>query len=373
MKRPLAWTGTLFLPWLLVAGMVSEVRVGAQGGAGIGYGVRGEIESELLGASGQVVTNLVFPFELERKGDAWRVEVEFGRGHVMEVGSDGGDVYTVLKDPSVSRVAPKSMLVHGGTVSEGPYPLNATWYVTMPWFAFCTGPEMDRHGWTNLPAPWTDPRTDPAASIFGLRVVRSEASPWLPERMTWTVLPELRGRHDALGWLQAGYRDRAQVRSAEVYPDGFLAAEYRVTGWAKIGEHSIPSGFELRRYDPMMTNRVAVVSRCSVREVYEVGQAPCVPQITAGTAVTDYRLRDAGLGIDYVNYPITNGCWIRERTPELERLLETKREMTRLNRKATLGFLGPYKAWVSMGLIVLVAGLPFFLLLKRQRKGQERR
>jgi hypothetical protein len=275
-----------------------------------GLEIRGEI-SMTFQTSRTTTTNLAYPFSVRVCPAGWNIQVVFGADHDLSAGFDGTNVYSLLNGPEAKKFSSSS-----GLVSEGGYPVNERWYITMPWLAYCSA-DLFKVG-ASVPAPWLDARNSPLASMCQASVTLTDQPPGLPDQIQFLVKKKTPDELRKAGWLNSAYYSPDALKEADPYQDAYLVADYRVMSWTNWEGLAFPASFELRRYSPRQTNAVSVI-RGKANAFFKSSQINPLPAIVKPVSVADFRFHSPGANVDYINYEIkSNGNWLTGKPTELQ-------------------------------------------------------
>src|SRR5262249_39830936 len=141
------------------------------------------------------------------------------------------------------------------TVFEEEFPLDTSYYVTLPWLAYASATYIRDRGTDNkvsIPAIWTLPLSDPLAFIFQCSFDLSQARPAVPVSLEFKpnpdILKEVRaGKFRTVQKLSKTDSDLA-VLQVQPYASIDVAGEYKVLSMRQIGRFTVPNEFELTRF-----------------------------------------------------------------------------------------------------------------------------
>lgn len=269
----------------------------------------------------------VVPFLVCVSNGQWFISLQYGPDHWQEIGCDGKDVYRIHYFPEP----------HGApaAVTPGVTPQNVMHECGLLWFAFCSGKYFLTNDGRDLAVPWEMTAWDPFAHVYELKGSFTNEEYRLPV-FVWFEVVERRlqqaAQHPQL-WPPKVLREDV-ARLAQLKP-GTTGAVYRAWDWRRVGEVQVPSRFELEimyhrwrgderqpllgdngvflRYTGHITNVAAAVGH--------VGPPPILGKLV----VTDWRLQDREVGLEYVQYRVTNGVWPATNDPAVWAAFEQRR------------------------------------------------
>ena len=287
--------------WLML-GILIGGSLQSRGEDAASFTVTGDISVSIMMES-RVVTNMTYPFSVAVFPTGWNIKTRFENGNHIEAGCDDTNVYSILSSEKADL----------GFVSEGTYPLNEGWFITLPWLAYCSSNYVDSTNF--LPAPWLNAHDIPMASIFRMSGQKLEMNPRLPKSIIFRVTgkktaDDIKNR----GWLASANFTEENLKPLEIFQEGFLGAEYTVNGTTNIAGLTVPVDFKLISH-PVPPDTVTTIYHGHITSAFRTGATDPLPKIKRQMPVTDYRFRNSDAKVDFINYAIHSGQrWIFDKS-----------------------------------------------------------
>ncbi|MGA4644947.1 hypothetical protein [Limisphaera sp. 4302-co] len=268
------------------------------------------------------------PFLVCISNDWWYIRVQYGSNQWYEYGCDGRDTFAITYFPHV-----RGADIAG--VSAGVTPQHMEMEAGVLWFALCSGKYFAREDRRDLAAPWGLPTMDPFAHVYELKGSFTNEEYRLPA-FVWFEVVERRlqqaAQHPQL-WPPKVLKEDV-ARLAQLKP-GTTGAVYRAWDWRRVGEVQVPSRFELEimyhrwrgdeRQPPLGDNGVFLRYTGHITNVAAAVGHVGPPPVLGKLVVTDWRLQDREVGLEYVSYPITNRVWLTTNDPTVWTRFERRR------------------------------------------------
>ena len=269
----------------------------------------------------------VVPFLVCVSNGQWFISLQYGPDHWQEIGCDGKDVYRIHYFPEP----------HGApaAVTPGVTPQNVMHECGLLWFAFCSGKYFLTNDGRDLAVPWEMTAWDPFAHVYELKGSFTNEEYRLPVFVWFEVVErrlEQAAQHPQL-WPPKVLKEDV-ARLAQLKP-GTTGAVYRAWDWRRVGEVQVPSRFELEimyhrwrgdeRQPPLGDNGVFLRYTGHITNVAAAVGHVGPPPILGKLVVTDWRLQDREVGLEYVSYPITNRVWLATNDPTVWTRFERRR------------------------------------------------
>lgn len=292
-----------------------------------GYRVQGRIENLSLGKTNSHViksNSIPFSIDVEQSG-RWKLNVAAQPAGTWRFVCDGTNVFEMFFDPQAADYPVPTVLHQDG--------FPAVYPATFIWFAYASGDYLNQS--RLLVAPWIPARHDPRAFAFEASIERFGEPPGLPSAAEFTPRRSLSKSAANSPVLQiegvqtAALRQRKQL--AESVHDGFLEAEYSVDATTNINDFFVPTRFTLTFYripSKAITNPVAAKLIGIAENVSAItdDSHPPLPELGEhGASVTDRRFSKRRVGIDCIQYNVTDKWIMDTKHPLLLRLFEEKK------------------------------------------------
>lgn len=176
-KRALARAPYPLVLISLVVGLASL----PSGNACAAIQISGEIAADYYSPQGHPINHGLSKFRVVRDGSRWQLITEQAGSESLSITSDGNTTFTVISATNTApvRVARGATNVNArmqvGIIDPWSFPLH-TPAASLPWWFFVLSRETDLR-LSDLPAPWSNPRSDPKAYFCSNVVTWSGAHP----------------------------------------------------------------------------------------------------------------------------------------------------------------------------------------------------
>lgn len=328
--------------------------------------VTGHITARSLRPSGDVITNQVWRYEVSMTRSNWVLRSIYDpqSDWYSELFGHGTNIFNALSDPRADEDWPLP-----GTVVPVPYPSHDSYYITVPWLAFCSFLFFANGNSLALPLPDMQASVRVDAHLSRARVSFLDTSFRLPQAIAFVADNERAKQAADSDYLRTeSLSEDEKLSRFQRYvgriPDGTVIGEYEVEAVTNLhGGMAVPLRFQLTRYgfSPDITNPQAVTTYPSlmfeghVETLQVVNGNLSQPLLPKAVSVADYRLRSPNDGVDFVQYSITNGQWLTEISDSMRDLLSIKvneaRRLRRIESLKRLGVLSVMTAIVSVPLV----------------------
>lgn len=394
-KRVMASASFPLVPLCLMIFLSDLVSGNAHGAVKLS----GEIASDYYSPEGKLMNHGLSRFWVARDGSRWQLTTEQAGSEAISIASDGNAAFTIITatNTSTPRVAAARGLtnvnVNGrmqvGIVDPWNFPAH-TPAESLPWWFLVLTKDSEVR-FSDLPTPWTLPRSDPQAYFCSNSISWSDAQPWLVATVAffyscdrvWTALDTVvinKQTEPFVSIEEARMLGNVLRRCTNVVKAG----EASVLDWTNSLYGRFPLKFEcvvydslagqlydrkLKKFRPEYAGRVPTVRikyHGTVTSVEEVPSVACPPNLQGPTWVADNRFRDASSKVQRLEYgPVDN--WITN----MSRVKTRSSPHFRIDtiRMAT-AHAPPWARWVMWVLLFVALGFP--LLLMRLRKGTEK-
>jgi len=326
-------------------------------------------EYNLKGISNSVITK---EFDVTVKDDTWLIKATFAKGHYTVYGCDGTTVYSYLEQETKQS----KQTVRPASVTEGAFPLDTSYYVSLPWLAYASAHFIHAYltnDTINIPAIWAIPLFDPEAFIFQSKPKLSISSPAVPLSLDFEPDPEAISRVINGDCFQAfkpskSEMDRLKLKLPRYDPKYVgVVAEYRVLSTIEYSGLLLPETFRLTRYwrtrtnsEPKVVQTIFDGKMLKAELVKDFSPKPTCDHVMA---VADFRFRDQNPKIQFIRYPVTNSEWLPKDDPKLKKLYEAARA------KLPKGIMAYEPAMLFMLLFFAIPGVVFAIRrLRRSRR-----
>jgi len=285
-------------------------------------------------------------FEVQAGGSFWRIVARYGPEHYSVYAGDGTNVYSYLVQEQTIREGGFS--ANPATVVPGKVPVDSTWYIMLPWLAYCSTDFLDSQKAlesVHLPAPWAIGLGDPLAVAFECKVETNDSAPYLVRdvqffRSTELLEQLLAGEDITVGGQDISSRERYRLEGAKLLkdPSGLSEPEGEliVSAWDKLGSFLIPSDMMLKRYLPQIadTNRTLITQfRVVATNIIAEPLLGNLPKPDRALFVADFRLQNREFGIRQLMYPTGHeSAWLSTNDPVLLAMFNTAVEAA-VNKK----------------------------------------
>ena len=269
----------------------------------------------------------VVPFLVCVSNEQWFVSLRYGPHHWQEIGCDGKDVYRIHYFPEP----------HGApaVVTPGVTPQNVMHDAGLLWLAFCSGTYFLTNDGRDLAVPWEMNAWDPFAHAYELKGSFTNEEYRLPV-FVWLEVSQRRldqaSQHPQLRPARVRKEDVARLAQLLV---GTTGAVYRAWDWRAVGGVLVPSQFEVEimyhrwredeKQEPLGDEGVFLRYRGYITNMLAAVDHVGPPPLRGPQGVTDFRLHDVRVGLEYVQYSVTNGVWLRTNDPVVWAAFEQRR------------------------------------------------
>jgi len=332
--------------------------------------VVGQAEKQVFDATGKLRINYSSTFEITLSANRWRSKVSFdsNTNHYEEFSFDGKECKgALLQAPEgIDTSVPGNTNVGWiGLIRTGPIPVNGSPITKFLWIAYESCSFLDDDKTRRLPAPWC-PKGFDGGDSFYYDVVRLEQKPGYPKSLLFRASDDL--------WI-AETKARGRKKEVSLYVNGFVAAEYRVMATTNLQETTLPTVFEMKRFDAPRLSATTVGERylfehytATVTAVRIVDQPELTTKIYRSTRarIYDFRFEER----DYPDLSLTwkaeSGTWPSATRPEIPELVKRAKQdfdtRIRTNRKSVF-----MKYAIAFGALTALVAIP--LLLSHLRRG----
>jgi hypothetical protein len=333
-------------------------------------------------------------FDILLAESQWLLRVHYSSSKIIsELYGFNGDIYKATYSSPPKRADPNDEpydpdtypLV--GTVSPGQYPTKQIPAIVVPWLAFCSSRYFQELAGKSMPMPSYCADYEVEAHICDAEVQFLSNHLKLPSKILYTTTSErLKNapRHPMLrNEIQSDSEMSRRFKDYEsIYPPGINLGEYKVLSTTNINDVVIPIEFvyrknALNKESNILKNKkkhldvefegsstyTAITYHGAIEHVEHKSGQFDQPIFGKNVGVTDFRLNDKGLNIDYAQYYISNKVWRTEIDEEMSVLLEERRVVARKKRRELL-----VKRIAIMIAMVGVALTPVLIYARRRKK-----
>ncbi len=301
------------------------------------FRVTGQLKVTEFSLEGKPSSNAApIQFDVRVSGNRWEITSTFKKDYYLAYGFDGTNIHSYLEQKEYRQA--KHVNYSPASVFEEDYPIDTTYYVTLPWLAYASEHYIKRHstnGIVKIPAVWAIPMDDPVALIFHSHPEISTARPKVP--MSLEFMPDIdeieRVKRGELTSFRRPGKPLADLVQLQIltYDPAMPAATYQVLSTTQFDGLVLPSEFILTRYwvskntNDTFRGKPMSLFRGILEKAELIDHVSGIPQCDHILAVGDYRFAGRAPLVEFIPYMVTNNQWPAKNDPRLERIFQQEK------------------------------------------------